>query len=72
MAGVALHGFNVTAAEFELIGRAGVAETVKDDFREIVFAYEPMLISLWMDWRSDVFCTRPGEYMGIWLQGQIT
>ena len=36
MAGVALHGFNVTAAGFEFVGCAGVPETVKDHLGKIV------------------------------------
>ena len=36
VAGVALYGFDVTAVQFEFIGDAGVAETVENDFREVV------------------------------------
>ena len=43
VAGVALDGFNIAAAEFELIGRAGVPETVKDDFGKVIILNKGVL-----------------------------
>ena len=37
---ITLHGLNVTAAEFELIGRAGVPKAVKDHLRKMVVRNE--------------------------------
>ena len=38
--GVTLNGFNVATAEFKFVGRAGVPETMKYHFGEIIFRDE--------------------------------
>ena len=37
MAGITLHGFDVTAVQFELVCNTGVSKAVKDHFGKIVF-----------------------------------
>ena len=37
MTGIALHGFDIAAVQFELVCNAGVSEAVENHFWEIVF-----------------------------------
>lgn len=49
MAGVALHGFNITAVQFEFVCNTGVSEAMKDHFGEIVFSINRFNAPLMVD-----------------------